>query len=91
MENQASSKNIMLNYGFVLGILSILTSVTSYALGMHLDRDWRFGLLGFILMVIIVSMGIKKFKVENHNLLSFGQAVKVGIGVSIVSAALVTI
>ena len=91
MENQASSKNIMLNYGFVLGILSILTSVTSYALGMHLDRDWRFGLLGFILMVIIVSMGIKKFKVENQNLLSFGQAVKVGIGVSIVSAVLVTI
>ena len=32
MENQASSKNIMLNYGFVLGILSILTSVTSYAM-----------------------------------------------------------
>ena len=91
MENQASSKNIMLNYGFVLGILSILTSVTSYALGMHIDRDWRFGLLGFILMVIIVSMGIKKFKVENQNLLSFGQAVKVGIGVSIVSAVLVTI
>ena len=70
MENQASSKNIMLNYGFVLGILSILTSVTSYALGMHLDRDWRFGLLGFILMVIIGSMGIKKFKVENQHLLS---------------------
>ena len=33
-------------------------------------------------------MGIKKFKVDNYNLLSFGQAVKIGVGISIISALL---
>jgi len=88
MEKQASSKNIMLTYGLILGIVSILISVVSYALGMHLDRDWKFGLLGFIAMVVIIVMGVKKFKVDNYNLLSFGQAVKIGVGISIISAIL---
>jgi hypothetical protein len=91
MEKQASSKNIMLSYGLVLGIVSILISVVSYALGMHLDRDWKFGVVGFLAMIVIISIGIKKFKEENHNLLSFGQAVKIGVGISIISALLVII
>jgi uncharacterized membrane protein YfcA len=88
MEKQASSKNIMLVYGLVLGIVSILISVVAYALGMHLERDWKFGVLGFIVMIVIIVMGIKKFKADNYNLLSFGQAVKIGVGIAIISALL---
>lgn len=91
MESKASSKNVMLNYGLILGVVSILISVISYALGMHLERDWKFGVLGFVAMIVILSMAIKKFKTDNNNLLSFGQAVKVGMGVAIVSSVIVII
>ena len=91
MESKASSKSIMLNYGLILGVLSILVNVIAYALGMHLERDWKFGLLGFVVMIAVIVMGIKKFRTDNDNLLSFGQAVKVGIGMSIVSAVIVII
>lgn len=88
MENQAPSKGIMLNYGAILGIVSVLVSVTVYALGHHLEQDWKVGLLNFVLMIVILSMGIKKYKESNAGFLSFGQAVKVGVGIAIVSAVI---
>jgi len=86
MENQAPSKGIMINYGAILGIVSVLVSLTVYAMGNHLEQDWKVGLLNFILMIVILSMGIKKYKESNGGFLSWGQGVKVGVGIAVISA-----
>lgn len=88
MENQAPSKGIMLNYGAMLGVASVLVSVAVYAMGHHLEQDWRMGLINFALMIIIIALGIKKYKQSNAGWLSFGQAVKVGVGIAIISAVI---
>lgn len=88
MENQASSKGIMLNYGAMLGVASVLVSLTIYAMGQHLEQDWKMGLVNFGLMILIISLGIKKYKQSNEGWLSFGQAVKVGVGIAIISAVI---
>lgn len=90
MEKQASSKSTMLNYGLVLGVISILTSVVLFALGKHLEQDWKISLLNFIVMIVIIVLGIRNFKTANLNIVSWGQAVKIGVGISILGA-LITI
>jgi membrane-associated HD superfamily phosphohydrolase len=85
MEKQASSKNVMLTYGLILGVVSIIINLSMYAANLHVERDWKFGVAGFIAMIIIIVMGIKKFKYDNIYL-SFGQAVKIGVGIALISA-----
>ncbi|MCK5678789.1 MAG: DUF4199 family protein, partial [Flavobacteriaceae bacterium] len=73
MENQpVPSKNVILNYGLYLGIASILVSVILYALGMHYDQDWKQGTFGFIIMVAIIFLGLKKYKELNNGYLTIG-------------------
>ncbi|WP_299679164.1 DUF4199 domain-containing protein [uncultured Tenacibaculum sp.] len=86
MENQASSKNIILNYGGILGTISVFQGLIMYATGNHLKPHWSLSLIAIVLLIVIIVLGIKKFKVSNNGFLSFGQAVKVGVGIAIFSA-----
>lgn len=86
MESKVSSKSIMLNYGLVLGVISVIANLAMYATGNLITLGWAAGIVSFIAMIVIIVLGIKKFKLENNNLLSFGQAVKVGIGIALISA-----
>ena len=88
MENKISSKNTMLNYGLVLGLTSMFINLIAYAIGIHLDQDWRVGALAFVAMIVIIVLGIKNFKAVNSNLITWGQSVKIGVGISIISALL---
>ena len=47
MENQISSKSTMLNYGLSLGLTTIFINLIAYAIGIHLDQDWRVGTIRF--------------------------------------------
>jgi drug/metabolite transporter (DMT)-like permease len=85
MENQkSSSKQVMLNYGLMLGAISILLSVSIYAMGKIYDQGWEIALISFVVMAVITFMGLKKFKEGNNNLLSLGEAIKIGLGIALV-------
>ena len=86
MENQANSKSFIINNGIILGVLGILISVINYAFGTHLDPHWSIGTLQFILMIAIIVLGISKFKKANGGFLSWGQGVKIDVGIAILSA-----
>lgn len=88
MENQANSKNIILNYGLLLGVLTILISLIVYASGNHLQPHWSVSLFSILFMIAAIVYGIKKFKESNNDFLSWGQAVKIGVGISIIAALL---
>jgi hypothetical protein len=90
MENQASSKNIIINYGIYYGVISILISLVAYATGTHLPPHWSIQVLNIATMIALIVMGIKKFKTDNGGFMSWGQAVKIGVGLSMISA-LITI
>ncbi|CAI8392385.1 MAG: Uncharacterised protein [Flavobacterium sp. SCGC AAA160-P02] len=91
MENQVSSKNIMLKYGVYLAVSSILINLVFYATGTLLTLTWALGLIGILLMVVVLVMGIKKYREINGGLLSWGQAVKIGLGITMVSAIIAVI
>jgi hypothetical protein len=88
MENEVNSKSIILNNGVILGIASILISVTLYALGAHLDPHWSTSVLSGGLFIGLIVVGITKYKEANGGFLSWGQGVKIGVGISIIAALL---
>ena len=91
MENQAKSKNIILNYGLYLGIIGVFIHLAFYATGTLIKFGWLSGVIGFIAMIVLIILGIKKFKTDNNDFLTFGQALKVGVGIALISAVITTI
>jgi len=87
MENQQKPTNkIALNYGLILGFVSILLHVTLFALGKHLEQDWKISVLSIAITAVVIVLGIKKYKEENSGLLSLGQGLKTGIAIAMISA-----
>jgi len=91
MENQANSKSVILNYGLYLGIISIFISLIKYATGNLYVTEFYSGIAGIILLIVFVILSIKKFKKDNGGFLTFGQGVKIGIGVSMIATIIVII
>lgn len=85
MENNTNStKNIALNYGLTLGFTTVLISVITYVIDMPLETGWISGLLGIIVMIALIVLGIKKYKVGNEGFISLSQALKVGIAIALI-------
>ncbi len=89
MEDQQKPTNkIALNYGLYLGLASILISVVMYALGKQNEQDWKTGVISFVVMATIITLGIKKYKEFNGGFMTLGQGLKTGIGVALVGAVI---
>ena len=91
MENQVSSKSIILNQGLYLGITSVLINLVVYALGNHLEPHWSVFPISMVIMTAFIVMGMKQFKKGNGGIMTWGQAVKIGVGLTMISALIVTI
>lgn len=85
MEDQQKPTNkTAIQFGIILGIVSVLISVIIYALGMAYDQDWKTGMIGFLAMSIIIFLGIKKYKEFNDGFLTLGEAIKTGITIALI-------
>ena len=83
---QVSRKSIMLNYGLLMGFASIIVALINYVLGDIYDPHWSLIVGSLAITTIIIILGIKKVKESNSGLLSIGDAIKTGLGISLVSA-----
>jgi hypothetical protein len=86
MENQANSKSFIINNGIILGVLGILISVINYAFGTHLDPHWSSSVASGVFLIGLIVLGINQFKSANGGFLSWGQGVKIGVGIAILAA-----
>ena len=86
MENQEiTPKQIMLNNGLMLGFASILISVVVYAIGKTYDPHWSVSVISTAITIVIVILGIKKIKEINGGFLSLSEALKTGLGITLIS------
>ncbi len=88
MENQANSKSIILNYGLYLGLTGVIIHLILFATGSLLEYQWISNIVGLIAMVAFIVIGIKKFRDANGGYISWGQGVKIGLGISMISAVI---
>lgn len=91
MENQASTKQVMINYGLLLGLITVLMNVILFAMGKIYEPHWSVGVIGFIITVVILVLGIKKVKDLNGGFLKLGEAIKIGLGIALISGIIAVI
>lgn len=89
MENQANSKGIILNYGLYLGLITVLAGLVKYATGNLYITEFYSGIFGVLIVIALVILGIKKFKSTNEDLMTFGQGVKIGIGLTLIGTIII--
>ncbi len=88
MENQpnTSKKSIMLNYGAILGFASIIVMLINYIVGDIYQPHWSLMIFSLAVTSTIIVFGLKKVKEMNSGFLSVGEAIKTGLGISLISA-----
>lgn len=86
MENQNSATKTMLTYGFYIGILSVIINLLNYSFGNIFDPHWSVSLVGALVFIGLMVYAIKEFKTKNDGFLKLGEAIKIGLGIALVSA-----
>ncbi|MDY8137239.1 DUF4199 domain-containing protein [Aquimarina sp. 2201CG5-10] len=85
MENEkAPAKKIIINYGIILGIISVLLGVVMYITNEYTDPHWIYSVAGFLILIGVVIYGIKAYKTSNNGFLTLTDALKVGIGIAMI-------
>lgn len=87
MENQAPAPGkFAMNYGIILGLIMVVIGVITYVTGFALEgKQWP-QFLYYIIFPVVIIYAISQFKKSNANVLSLGQAIKVGLAIAVVSA-----
>lgn len=83
---QTSAKDVMIKFGVMLGVLSLLMNVILYVTDNFLAPHWSFGVLIFIVTVVVIILALKAFKEGNGGFMKLGQAIKIGLGVALIAA-----
>ena len=87
MENQKlSTGKFAMNYGLILGVVMVLIGVITYVTGMALKGVQWPTYLYYIIFPIVIIYAIGQYKKHNANLLSLGEAIKIGVVIAAISA-----
>lgn len=85
MESKVSTRNIMITYGLYLGVIGLVLHLALWATGNVIEFGWVANLLSFILTVVFIVIGIKTYKKGTDGFISWGQGVKIGMGIAMIS------
>jgi hypothetical protein len=88
MENKLSLKSTMLTYGVYLGIVSILLTVANYSFGSIYKPHWAVNTLSYVFIIAFIVLGIKAYKDQNNGFIRLGEAIKLGVGIALISGIL---
>ena len=90
MEHQTPSiKPIAYTYGLYSALLSIAGLIIMYVANM--DKNWILSSISVVVSILIFVYGIKAFKTANANILSLGQAIKVGLAIAVIAGVITAI
>lgn len=87
------NKNVMIKYGVLLGILSIVMSVLNYVTEAQTlaktSLAFLFSAISLALTIFVIICAIKEIKKANGGFLTLGQAIKLGLGVALIAGIIV--
>jgi len=88
-ENQPKTGKVALKYGVILGIVGIVFSLMLYFQDLHYQIDIKRFLFMLIFSLIVIAigaiLGLREFKKLNSGFISFGQGLKIGVGMAVIS------
>lgn len=81
-----SLKSIIITYGLLLGGISVVFQLMLFFLDMHYKNDTTAGIVSLVIMIGIMLYAFIQYRKSNEGFLSLGEALKMGIGIALVSA-----
>ncbi|MDA9144800.1 DUF4199 domain-containing protein, partial [Flavobacteriaceae bacterium] len=92
MENQQGSlKTTMITYGLILGGISVVFQLMLFFLDMHYQQPPAVGIISIVIMVGVLIYAFIQFKKQNEGFISLSEALKIGLGISLISALIGTV
>lgn len=89
METKPTSiKNTMITYGLLLGGISIVFNLMLFFLGMHYEQSTAVGIVSIVIMIGVLLFAFIQYKKSNDGFISLSEAIKIGLGASLISAIL---
>ena len=87
MENQASTlKSHILQYGILLGAISVVFNLMLYFLDMHYTQESAVQWVNWFITISVTVLGIYNFRSSNEGFLGLGDALKLGLGIGVIAA-----
>ncbi|MDC3133005.1 DUF4199 domain-containing protein [Flavobacteriaceae bacterium] len=85
-ENNVTTGKFALNFGLILGGISVVFSLMLYFLDMHYQGGTMQSVVSFAIMAGTLIWGMIAFKQANEGFISLGEALKIGLGASLIAA-----
>ena len=87
MPNQNSSlKSNIIIYGIILGSISVVFQLMLFLLDMHYKNDSTAGIVALLITSGVLVYSFIVFKKNNEGYMTLSEALKIGLGVSLISA-----
>ena len=86
--NKPNTGKFALNYGALLGGISVIFALMLYSMDMHYQGGGMVIGVTVILSLAVIVLGMIQFKKANNGFMSFGQGLKVGVGISLVAGVI---
>jgi hypothetical protein len=84
MENQNPSlKQIAINYGLLLALVSILLMVVMYVA--NIEKSWMISIVSMALTIFLLFSAIKAYRHGNGGFLKLGEGLKVGLATAAIA------
>ena len=84
--SSTSIKTIIINFGIILGLTSVLFQLMLYFFDMHYKNDSTAGIVSLIIMIGIIFYSLTQFRKSNEGFISLSDSLKIGMGASLVSS-----
>ena len=78
-------KNHILQYGGILGGISVVFGLMLYSLDMHYQNDSNATIVSLVITLGVIAYAQFAYRKDNENFMSLGQAIKIGLGMAAVS------
>ena len=83
-ENKPKTGKIALTYGLILGAISVVFMLMLYSLDMHYQGGPMVMGVSIVITIAVIVIGMIQFKKANNGFMSFGQGLKVGVGIGLI-------
>ena len=90
MENSTSVKSVAYTFGVILALYSILVLILLYVFNVT-DSNWIVSIINAAVTITIFVYGIITYKKKNGNVISLKEALKVGMGIAVLSGVIAAI
>ena len=86
MEDQnLKVKNHILQYGSILGGISVVFGLMLYSLDMHYQNDTNATIVSLVITIGVIAFAQFNYRKDNQGFMSLSQGIKIGLGMAAIS------